>query len=563
MATSNTTIDQVLQAVDIVDVIGEVLELQKKGKNFVGLCPFHADSNPSMTVSPEKQIFKCFSCGAGGNALKFVQDFDQIPFASALQKLAQRAGMDVQVQANPHASSFKTNHIAAQYYQFVLHNTKEGEDVVAYLNKRGFSIDMIKQFGLGYAPSQQRLLAAVEKQQATALDLVKVGLLHDESNNELFRQRLMIPIDDADGKIVGFSGRILQGQEAKYINSPDSPIFHKSRVLYNLSRAKLAAKQAKRLFVVEGYMDVFRMVQMGYPETIAVMGTAFTKEHAALLTHLQVAVYFLFDGDNAGKNAALKSAYNAHKLDAYVTLLPAGVDPDEYFTKHSKDDFNALVGQSTIAAEFVYQQLLEPTNFDSSASIDAFKRGVIQYLRDQSPALQERYFNKLATTLNVSVESLLREIKTPQRRRPEPQVTLTPVKYIKAERLLLNVMRASKEQAYLIDQQMDSWIRSEHEALKELLLQYYQTYSTYQVERFFPTIPEALQEEALLIFQEPSYLSKSQIADLFDTIEEYQLKSRLKYLQDLRKTASASEKMALANEEFQIQQQLKRGGRDE
>jgi hypothetical protein len=129
--------------------------------------------------------------------------------------------------------------------------------------------------------------------------------------------------------------------------------------------------------------------------------------------------------------------------------------------------------------------------------------------------------------------------------------------------LLLNVMRASKEQAYLIDQQMDSWIRSEHEALKELLLQYYQTYSTYQVERFFPTIPEALQEEALLIFQEPSYLSKSQIADLFDTIEEYQLKSRLKYLQDLRKTASASEKMALANEEFQIQQQLKRGGRDE
>lgn len=563
MANSNTTIDQVLQAVDIVDVIGEVLELQKKGKNFVGLCPFHADSNPSMTVSPEKQIFKCFSCGAGGNALKFVQDFEQIPFASALRKLAQRAGIEVQIQANPHADSFKTNSIVSQYYQFVLHNTKEGEAVVAYLNNRGLREDTIKQFGLGYAPSQQRLLQAVQKQQATALDLVKVGLLHDESNNELFRQRLMIPIDDSDGRIVGFSGRVLQGQEAKYINSPDSPIFHKSRVLYNLSRAKLAAKQAKRLFVVEGYMDVFRMVQSGVAECVAVMGTAFTKEHAALLAHYQVAVYFLFDGDTAGKTAALKSAYNANKLDAYVTLLPAGVDPDDYLSTHSIEAFEAIVAQSSSAAEFVYQQLLEPTNFDSSASIDAFKRGVIGYLRDQSPALQERYFHKLAANLNVSVESLLREIKAPSRRRSEPVVSITPVKYIKAERLLLNVMRTSKEQAYVIDQQMDNWIRAEHESLKELILQYYQTYSTYQAERFLPTVPEALQEEALLIFQEPSYLSKSQIADLFDTIEEYQLKLRLKYLQELRKTASATEKMALANEEFQIQQQLKRGGHDE
>ena len=563
MANSATNIDQVLQAVNIVDVIGEVLELQKKGKNFVGLCPFHADSNPSMTVSPEKQIFKCFSCGAGGNALKFVQDFEQIPFASALQKLAQRAGIDVQIQANPHASSFKTNGMVSQYYQFVLHNTKEGEDVRGYLTKRGLTEDTIKQFGLGYAPSQQRLLAAVEKQQATALDLVKVGLLHDESNNELFRQRLMIPIDDGDGRIVGFSGRVLQGNEAKYINSPDSPIFHKSRILYNLSRAKLAAKQAKRLFVVEGYMDVFRMVQSGYPETVAVMGTAFTKEHASLLAHLQVAVYFLFDGDNAGKQAALKSAYNAHKLDAFVTLLPAGMDPDEFLRDQSSDAFNALIAQSTIAAEFVYQQFLDATNFDSSASIDAFKRNVVAYLKDQSPALQERYFNKLATRLNVSVESLLRDIKAPAKKRTEAIASITPVKYIKAERLLLNVMRASKEQAYVIDQKMDSWIRNEHETLKELLLQYYQTYSTYQAERFFPTIPDALQEEAVMIFQEPSYLSKSQIADLFDTIEEYQLKLRLKYLQTLRQTASPSEKMALANEEFLIQQQLKRGGRDE
>jgi DNA primase len=563
LANSATTIDQVLQAVDIVDVIAEVLELQKKGKNFVGLCPFHADSNPSMTVSPEKQIFKCFSCGAGGNALKFVQDYEQIPFASALQKLAQRAGIEVQVQANPHASSFKTNQIVAQYYQFVLHNTKEGEDVLSYLTKRGLHPDTIKLFGLGYAPSQQRLLAAAEKQQTTALDLVKVGLLHDTSNNELFRQRLMIPIDDGDGRIVGFSGRILQGQEAKYINSPDSAIFHKSRLLYNLSRAKLSAKQAKRLFVVEGYMDVYKMVQSGYAETVAVMGTAFTKEHAALLAHLQVPVYFLFDGDTAGKHAALKSSYNATKLDAYVTLLPAGVDPDEFLSTQTSGAMDALIAQSNIAAEFVYQQLLAPTNFDSSASIDTFKRSVISYLRDQSPALQERYFQKLASTLNVSVESLLREIKAPARKRVEPALIVTPAKYIKAERLLLNVMRYSKEQAYVIDQQMDSWIRSEHETLKELLLQYYQTYSTYQAERFFPEVPEALQAEALMIFQEPSYLSKSQIADLFDTIEEYQLKSRLKYLQELRKTATASEKMALANEEFQIQQQLKRGGRDE
>jgi DNA primase len=563
LANSSSQIDQVLQAVDIVDVISDVVELQKKGKNFVGLCPFHADSNPSMTVSPEKQIYKCFSCGAGGNVFAFVQNFEQISFSAALQKLAQRAGIDVQVQVNPHQASYKTNQQASAYYQFVLHNTKEGHDVIQYLSERGLTPDTIKVFGLGYAPAKQSLVAALEKQKLTPLDLVKVGLIHDTSANELFRQRLMIPIDDADGRIVGFSGRVLQGQEAKYINSPDSPIFHKSRVLYNLSRAKLAAKQAKRLLIVEGYMDVFQLVQAGYPEVVAVMGTAFTKEHAALITGLQVPVYFLFDGDAAGQTAALKSAYNATKLDAYVSLLPAGMDPDEFLNAHDATALQALLDGSIIAADFVYQQFLAQANFDSSASLDAFKRNVLQYLREQSPALQERYFARLAGDLNISVESLQRQVKQPPARPADARPRTVSAKFLAAERLLLNVMRTSKEQAYMVDQHMNTWIKPEHEQLKDVVLQYYQTYSTYQADRLFLMVPEALKEEALVIFQEAVYLSKPQIMGLFGTIEEYQLTERLKYLQHLRKTASPSEKMAIANEEMQIQQQLKRGGDDE
>jgi DNA primase len=560
---NHSQIDHILQATDIVEVISEVVELQKKGKNYVGLCPFHADSNPSMTVSGEKQIFKCFSCGAGGNALKFVQDFEQIPFTSALQKLAKRAGIDVQIQANPHAASFKTNAQASAYYQFVLHNTKEGKAVLDYLQGRKVSIDTIKQFGLGYAPSQQKLVEALQKQQIGVLDLVKVGLVHDESNNELFRQRLMIPIDDGEGRIVGFSGRVLQGTEAKYINSPDSPVFQKSRILYNLSRAKLAAKQAKRLLVVEGYMDVFRLVESGIPETVAVMGTAFTSEHAALISHLQTPVYFLFDGDTAGVQAALKSAYQASKLDAYVTLLPSGVDPDEYLQQVGRTAFDQLIHESVVAADFVYQQFEAQTNFDSSASINTFKRNMLGYLRTQSPAVVERYVQRLASALNVSVQSLM---SAPKPRQEAVSVTQNvQPQFIKAERMLLNAMRSSKEMAYVIDQKMDSWIEDAHEELKERLLQYYQTYSTYQAERFLPTVPDALREDALVIFKEPAYLSKEQMNNLFAKIGEHQLRSRLRYIQTLRKTASKDEMDSLVQEEFSIQQQLKRkpGGNDE
>ena len=560
---NNSQIDQVLQATDIVEVISEVVELQKKGKNYVGLCPFHADSNPSMTVSGEKQIYKCFSCGAGGNVFKFVQDFEQIPFASALQKLAKRAGIDVQIQANPNAAAFKTNQQASAYYQFVLHNTKEGKTVLEYLQGRTLTLDTIKQFGLGYAPSTQKLAEALEKQQINLLDLVKVGLVHDESSNELFRQRLMIPIDDSEGRIVGFSGRVLQGNEAKYINSPDSQVFQKSRILYNLSRAKLAAKQAKRLLIVEGYMDVFRLVQAGISETVAVMGTAFTSDHAQLLVPLQVPVYFLFDGDTAGVQAALKSAYQASKLDAYVTLLPSGVDPDEYLQQVGIEPFNQLIKESVVAAEFVYQQFLTQTNFDSSASVNTFKRNVLGYLKTQSPAVVERYVQKLATALNVSVQSLL---SAPRKQSESLQLPSTvPPQFITAERMLLNAMRSSKEQAYVIDQKMDSWIEASHETLKELLLSYYQTYSTYQADKFLPLVPESLKEEALVIFKEPAYLSKEQLTTLFAKITEYQLKTRLKYLQTLRKTASNEEKTRIAVEEMSIQQQLKRksGGDNE
>jgi DNA primase len=317
------------------------------------------------------------------------------------------------------------------------------------------------------------------------------------------------------------------------------------------------------LLVVEGYMDVFRLVESGIPETVAVMGTAFTSEHAALISHLQTPVYFLFDGDTAGVQAALKSAYQASKLDAYVTLLPSGVDPDEYLQQVGRTAFDQLIHESVVAADFVYQQFEAQTNFDSSASINTFKRNMLGYLRTQSPAVVERYVQRLASALNVSVQSLM---SAPKPRQEAVSVTQNvQPQFIKAERMLLNAMRSSKEIAYVIDQKMDSWIEDAHEELKERLLQYYQTYSTYQAERFLPTVPDALREDAMVIFKEPAYLSKEQMNNLFAKIGEHQLRSRLRYIQTLRKTASKDEMDSLVQEEFSIQQQLKRkpGGNDE
>lgn len=559
MALANPSIEEVLAAVDIVDVVSDYVELQKKGKNLVGLCPFHADSNPSMTVSPDKQIYKCFSCGAGGNAIGFVQNFEQIPFSEALRKVADRAGLKVEVRAKPHQNLIKANQLAAQIYQFVLHNSKEGDGVREYLTKRGVTESTMKRFGLGYAPKRATLVEAATKQSIPVLDLQQAGLVSAESNHELFRERIMIPIDDADGQLIGFSGRVLQGSESKYINTPDTPIFHKSTVLYNLSRARLQAKQKNRLLMVEGYMDVFALAEQGYEEVVAVMGTAFTKDHAKQLQAANYPIYFVFDGDSAGQQAAFQSALQGFALNTYVVLLPGGNDPDEYIREFGRDAFETLLNEAISGSEFIFTRLKEMTNIDNVHQVRTFKDSMFRYLRVLPQTAQERYLQKMADFLQVSLSGVLQDFSGPRKQPVEVIKKRDYQKYERAEKELLSLMKTSKEIAYTIDQKLTTMMNEAHETIKETFMRYYQQYSVFQAEAFLPLLPQPLMEEAVQIIHFSEYRSLHQLEGLFATMEEFNLQQRMQYLQTLLPSASSDERFQIAEEMRQINKKIKGG----
>ena len=559
MALANPTIEDVLAAVDIVDVVSDYVELQKKGKNLVGLCPFHADSNPSMTVSPDKQIYKCFSCGAGGNAIGFVQNFEQIPFPEALRKVADRAGLKVEVRAKPHQNLIKANGLAAQMYQFVLYNAKEAEPVRDYLQQRGVTESTMKRFGLGYAPKKATLVEAANKQKIPVLDLQQAGLVNSESGHELFRERIMIPIEDGDGQLIGFSGRVLQGTDSKYINTPDTPIFHKSTVLYNLYRARVSAKQRNRLLLVEGYMDVFALAEQGFDEVVAVMGTAFTKDHAKQLQAANYPIYFVFDGDNAGQQAAFQSALQGYALNTYVLLLPQGKDPDEYIREHGKESFETLLQQAISGSEFIFNRLKNMTNIDNIHQIRTFKDSMFSYLRVLPTTAQERYLQKMADFLQVSLSSVTNDFKIPSRKPAEVIKKRDYQKFERAEKELLSLMKTSKDIAYTIDQKLTTMMKESHEAIKEGFMRYYQQYSVFQADAFLPLLPQPLVEEAIQILHFSEYRSLSQLEGLFATMEEFNLQQRMQYLQNLLPSVSGEERYRIAEEMRQISKKIKGG----
>jgi DNA primase len=559
MALANPSIEDVLAAVDIVDVVSDYVELQKKGKNLVGLCPFHADSNPSMTVSPDKQIYKCFSCGAGGNAIGFVQHFEQIPFADALRKVADRAGLQVEVRAKPYQNLIKANGLAAQMYQFVLYNSKEADPVREYLSKRGVTETTMKRFGLGYAPKKPTLAQAASKQHIPVLDLQQAGLLSAESGHELFRERIMIPIEDGDGQLIGFSGRVLQGTDSKYINTPDTPIFHKSTVLYNLSRARVSAKQKNRLLLVEGYMDVFALAEQGYDEVVAVMGTAFTKDHAKQLQAASYPIYFVFDGDAAGQQAAFQSALQGHALNTYVVLLPQGNDPDEYIREHGKEAFESLLQGAVSGSEFIFNRLKGTTNIDNIHQVKTFKDSMFNYLRVLPTTAQERYLQKMADFLQVSVSSVVNDFRVPAKKPVDVIKKRDYQKYERAEKELLSLMKTSKDIAYTIDQKLTTMIKESHETIKESFMRYYQQYSVFQAEAFLVMLPQPLVEEAIQILHFSEYRSLTQLEGLFATMEEFNLQQRMQYLQRLLPNISGEERFTIAEEMRQISKKLKGG----
>ncbi len=373
-------IDDLLARTDIVEVIGTRVPLKRQGKEYSARCPFHDERSPSFTVSPTKQFYHCFGCQAHGTAISFLMNYDRLEFLDAVEELARRAGMEVprdtrvQHEDNDSRDLYATVEAAAQFFQRQLAGSPKAQ---AYLDRRAVDPQIRAQFAIGYAPDGFNALRdALGTDQRRMQLLERAGLLSrkDSATNDKghvydkFRDRLMFPIHDRRGRAIAFGGRVLDPQDTpKYLNSPETPLFHKGRELYGLWQAKQANARLLRLVVVEGYTDVIALAQYGITQAVATLGTATTPDHAELLFRNASDVYFCFDGDNAGRGAAWKALESVlprmkEGRQAFFLLLPEGEDPDTIVRKDAADGFEARLQQATPLSEFFFAEMAREVN---------------------------------------------------------------------------------------------------------------------------------------------------------------------------------------------------------
>ncbi|WP_448980333.1 DNA primase [Neisseria sicca] len=410
-------IDELLAKVDIVDIIDEQVPLKKGGANYMACCPFHKEKTPSFSVSPTKQFYHCFSCGAHGSAIGFVMEHQGLSFPEAVQFLADRVGMAVpkvrgqndnpEVRAERKKKQQTLEETTAAAADFYAQQLKFNPAAKAYLDKRGLSAEVIAHYGLGYAPDGWQLLAQVFQPYPNTA-LVDTGMVIDNEGRhyDRFRHRIMFPIRNPRGQVIGFGGRVLDDSKPKYLNSPDTPLFDKGKNLYGLYEGRAAVKEAGRILVVEGYMDVVALAQFGVGYGVAALGTATTAEHVKILMRQADSIYFCFDGDSAGRKAAWRALENAlpqlkDDKSLYFLFLPEEHDPDSYIRAYGKAQFeDALLNQSKPLSEYFWEHLSDDLNLNT-------QEGKAELVKTSSPLLAQITAPALAYLLKQRLSELV------------------------------------------------------------------------------------------------------------------------------------------------------------
>ncbi len=431
-------IDDLLDRIDIVDTVDSRVKLRKSGKNYSACCPFHDEKTPSFTVSPEKQFFYCFGCGASGNALGFIMDYERLSYPEAIESLARTAGLEVprEVQTEAQAkreqerkSIYSLLEKADEFYQQQLRTHASKHMAVTYLKGRGLDGKTAKDYGVGFAPpGWDNLLKALATNDDDKHLLIEGGMLiHHEQDKKLydrFRHRIMFPIRDTRGRVIGFGGRVLGDDKPKYLNSPETPVFHKSKELYGLYEARLAYRELPRLLVVEGYMDVVSLAQFGIGYAVATLGTACSENHLDRAFKYTHEVVFCFDGDKAGRSAAQRA------LDASLTtmtdgrtvkflFLPEGEDPDTLVRQIGPEKFERMIELAVPLEDFLFDSIAEGLNIRTMEGRATFsKRAAPQLDKLPKGVFRELMFENLATRTGLS-RQLLQDLILEASKNPE------------------------------------------------------------------------------------------------------------------------------------------------
>ena len=441
-------IQDLLNRVDIVDVVGRYVQLKKGGATFMGLCPFHNEKSPSFTVSPTKQFYHCFGCGAHGTAINFLIEYSGLGFVEAVKDLAQGVGMVVPdnddrippaQRAEQQAKSMALSDAMTAACDFYRQQLRGADHAVAYLKGRGLTGEIAARFGLGYAPDEWDALRKVFSSYEAA-ELVEAGLVIDKAEEEgaqragrkrydRFRDRVMFPIRNTKGQVIGFGGRVMDGGEPKYLNSPETPLFQKGSELYGLFEARQAIREAGYVLVTEGYMDVVALAQLGFPQAVATLGTACTPIHVQKLLRQTDQVIFSFDGDKAGRRAARRAldACLVHASDNKIIkflFLPAEHDPDSYVREMGAEAFEKEVQDAMPLSQFLIKEVLGGNDMSTPegrarAQYDA--KPMLQALPPSSLRLQiVRSLAQLTQTTPGEIEALFELAKPIAKARPAP-----------------------------------------------------------------------------------------------------------------------------------------------
>ena len=543
-------INEIRNSIDIVDVVSKYVPLTLRGKNYFGVCPFHDDHSPSMSVSKEKQIYKCFSCGATGNVFNFVMDYENVSFPEALKILSDITGINIK-GVNVKSSNRDINknlydiyEVSSKLYINNL-NTNYGVSAKEYLHNRGITDELIKEFDIGLSLKDRDLLAnLLVKKNFSEKDMLDSGLIikNDYGLSDIYINRIMFPLYDVAGKIVGYSGRIYNTSDtSKYINTRETAIFKKGEMLYNYHRAKESCRKKNVVIITEGFMDVIRLHSVGITNVVAAMGTAFTKDHVKLIRKLARDVILLFDGDEAGAHATLSCSdlLLEYNISPKIVRLPDNLDPDEYILKYGVDKFNDLLENPINVMDFKLSYL--KNNKDLSSSVDAadYVNSVIDALKKiEDKTLVEISLKKLSEESKLDIEFLrdrlssieeVKEVKPVLKEKKEIDM------YDKAQMWLIYYMFNNDFVVEMFDNEVTYMPNDNYRKLATYISCFYKDHGfvnvadlmTYLYE--FDGMKDIVSE--ILSLDLPDKCTKRDIKDCIFTIRDYNIKNEILRLQ--------------------------------
>ncbi len=563
-------INKIRSSASIVDVISSYIPLTQRGKNYFGVCPFHEDHSPSMSVSEEKQIYKCFSCGATGNVFTFVENFLNVSFAEAVEIIAKTVGISISMPlSSKKETKFKEEYALMDFvlkiYQNNL-NTEVGQRAIAYLKKRGLLEDTIKNFSIGLSLDQNMLYTILSKKEYPEKMLLDLGLINQGKDNlyDVFQNRIMFPIHNLEGEVVGFTARCyLKDETPKYLNTKETYIFKKGSILFNYHRAKEAIRLQKEVIVVEGNMDAIRLYSVGIKNVIALMGTSLTKEQIDALKKLRCNIILMLDNDNAGESATLSigNILEENNISFSIIRLSGEKDPDEYIIKNGVAAMQENIQNAISFVDFKLNYFKKNKNLNEASDLAEYIKAVIDGLKNTNDAiLKEVTLQKLAKDYNISYAILKEQLgdreskieKKPEKK--EQVIENHQSSYNKVCSKILFYMMHSKDFVKLYQTKLGIFPTKEHRIIANEIVYYLENHKTIDLADFISYSENTnVKNEIMAIIcnEKEEILTEEEMLELLEIIKKKikkeeikKLKEELKSEYDVNKKLSLLEKIA-------------------